>query len=245
MNKYACTVGSSSKSPEEIIDLAIRFGKMMVDLGIGVSSGDAVRMDRAFYAGARQSRRFYEVPSRIYLAWNGVGLFDKSYHDPSKYMYDAQRSPNWDIAQSHAKEARGSFDKLGKGGIALHTRNTFQVLGESLVEPAILTMLYAVPTKWGVAGGTNTAFKISLKAKIPTFNLFYDDVKEAVIRLLEEHEVTHGKPDLRIDKSWIDPRQWGDVSQEKRIVDPVHSGTPQTQRSGDVDVYQTLKGLIY
>lgn len=247
-NRRFAGVGSSSNSPESIIDLAIRFGKMACDLGIGTSSGDAVRMDRAFFAGARQSKNFNRVASSIYLAWNGVGLFDKSYHNPSQYYYDAQRfSAHYTQAQALAKEARGSFERLGKGGIALHTRNAFQIMGDNLVTYVDFVVFWAKPTGDGkrVAGGTNTAFQIATKLNIPTFNLYYSDVREAVEKLLEEHEATYGRADTRHDKPWIDPRQWGDVPEEKRIGDPGAGRTHEPQRSGDDQAYQKLKGLLY
>lgn len=173
--RYYAGVGSR-ETPEDVLALMRRLGEHLCNLGWGLSSGDAEGADRAFYEGAYVSPNFYKVPSRIYLAWNGVW---GRYHDPSEYFFDATRyTDTYETAKQMALEARGSFEGLKRGGIGMHTRNVFQIHGHTLQDP-VGSILY-----WGqpvgktekVKGGTNTALQLAVRANVPIrLNLYKEE----------------------------------------------------------------------
>lgn len=174
---YYAGVGST-ETPAEICEVLEELGRYLCDLGWGLSSGDAPGADRAFYAGAKRSVRFYEIPSRIYLPWNGSGRNGiKRWHDEKEYFLDAQRyQDTWETAKLMASTARGGFEGLGPGGIALHTRNVFQVHGHDLNTPVKHVVCWARQiTKTRVAGGTNTAVQLALQNGIDVINLYTDE----------------------------------------------------------------------
>lgn len=225
-------VGSSTKTPESILEVMVRGGKMAADLGYALRSGHAYRSDRAFEAGGQQSCRYYSLENRIYLAWNGIGRDERVYHDPSKCLYDATRFESvYEVAKSLALQARGSFDNLGRGGIALHTRNAFQVMGDALTEPSRFVLYYAWPygNKGQVSGGTNTAIQIAKRFNIPTYNLFYEPVLDVLLRELEIHERTSSR---------------GDYSKAKRFIDPRDLCIPEPKRSTGEEEYQVPARLF-
>lgn len=161
-------IGSRDVHPD-IILLMRNLGKRIAQCGGMLRSGGAIGSDTAFYEGLA----LFEEPSpknaRIYLAWNGMGGHVAEAGTP---FVDASRLPNFEQGLEMALEARGSFIGLGRGGIALHGRNSYQVLGDGLNDPVDLVILYAKPVKNGVKGGTNTAYKIAVKHKVPVLNLY-------------------------------------------------------------------------
>ena len=187
MRKFFAGVGSR-ETPPDVLALLVRLGRTLTDLGWTLSSGDAVGADRAFYEGALQSPRFSEVGCRIYLAWNGVG---GRYHDPDNGFYDAtQFTETYPQAEALALAARGSFEGLGRGGRALHTRNVFQIYGHTLKEPVSCVLFWAVPQgrSGKVKGGTSTAVTLAQQAGIKTINLYTDQSQRSALDFLAKYE---------------------------------------------------------
>ncbi len=170
----------SREAPDDILSLARRAGKAFCDAGYLGVSGEADGMDKAFHDGARLSRRYNEVKFVSFIPYNGFrssATSPKLFHDPENNIYDASKYSNIDKASEIAMQARGSFAGLGRGGIAAQSRNPFQVLSPSLVDPVIRLFCWAIPVgKSGkVRGGTNTAVMIALANNIPVINLYRDE----------------------------------------------------------------------
>lgn len=164
----------SRDTPTDVCQLMEQISLASYAIGFALSSGDAEGADKAFYAGAVQSSNFDALTARIYLSANYVRGRTA---DPSSYFYNATLSPNWTKAIELATIARGSLNGLNDWGIALHARNVFQILGESLVDPVGATIFWAIPKGSGktVAGGTNTAFQVAKNFNIPTIINLYKE----------------------------------------------------------------------
>jgi len=179
---YYTAVGSRGID-DDMFDLMFRIGQRQCDLGFRGRSGGAPGSDTAFWMGAQDSERFNDIGFDVYLpnSW----MFNKPEFgnlkpDPAWNIYDATTFDNYEEAQQLAFEARGSFEGLGKGGVQLHTRNSYQVLGHDLKTRSASLVCWAIPVgKQGkVKGGTNTAVQIALKNAIPVYNLYLDDVRQ-------------------------------------------------------------------
>lgn len=201
---YVAIVGSRTV-PESILELFIRLGRTLTDHGWGVSSGDAYDTDRAGWYGAQQSKHYHDVGARIYLHKNGANRRWLGSHTP--FFIDASQHPEcWTMAQAMALKARGSFYGLSPGGIALHTRNAYQIHGHRLDEPVDRVFLYAEPQgRLTLKGGTNTAYQIAKEHGIDIKNLYYKEDIDWCNAWLAEHELDY--PYLEIDWREIhDPR---------------------------------------
>jgi hypothetical protein len=175
----------SRETPEEILALMRLISQALYARGYALSSGDAEGADTAFYEGAVLSPHFHQLGARIYLAWNGVR---NRYHDPKNYFFDASKFPTWESANSIALEARGSWEGLGRGGIAMHTRNVFQIMGACLTEPVSSIVYWGIPVgkTEKVRGGTNTALQLAIKCGVKNrINLYTDEGMERATKFLD------------------------------------------------------------
>lgn len=161
----------SREAPDYMLDLMTQLGRELCTDGWQLASGFAKGSDKAFYKGATLSPRFREVGALNILAGNERDL---PFVDPDNGFINAQTLPNYEQARQLALEARGSWHGLEVNGIALHSRNPYQVLGLDLQSPVQAVVLYAEPIGTGraVKGGTNTAYQIALKHGIPVYNLY-------------------------------------------------------------------------
>lgn len=165
--KYA-GIGSRDITPE-ITLLMRRLGKHLAELNMVLRSGGALGSDTAFYEGAVRAVGYVPALTEIYLGWNGMG---GHVHDPENGFYDSTRYPTVEEAMNIAERIRGGFHGLGRGGIALHSRNIFQILGPELNDPVDLVICYAKPVGNRVKGGTNTAYSLAVERNIPIINLY-------------------------------------------------------------------------
>ena len=188
MSRFFAGVGSRD-TPEHAMRTMERIAKALCDRGWGLSSGHADGADQAFYRGMQKSARFAEVPNRIFLPFDG---FNGRYHEPRAGFYDATRfTGHYEQAKEMAKRARGSFHGLGENGIAMHTRNVFQIHGGFLDTP-VAALFYWAPTvgkKEKVKGGTNTALQLAIEAGIEKrYNLYKMTDGAKVLLMLDELE---------------------------------------------------------
>lgn len=207
---YVAIVGSR-EVPLDELELMIRIGRTMTDIGYADSSGDAFSSDKAGWWGAKQSRAYDEVGARIYLT------------DSHKARRRAAEYPNfiiaedypecWDMAKSLAFNARGNFNGLNDYGIGLHTRNAYQIHGHTLNETVKMLIYYAKPVgaveREVVSGGTNTALRLAVMADVPVrINLATEKGLEWAEEFLSRHEEDY--PYIEIDWRQIlkpdDPR---------------------------------------
>lgn len=170
----------SRETPRDVLKTSISFANILAELGYGLSSGGCpLGMDAACLEGAYKHRTFDKSQNRIYLSWNGMANWR---HDPSVGLYDAQRFSNYEEAQAIGLRMRGSWNGLGRGGIAHHSRNPYQVLGDDLKSPVDFVFTWAIPVgkNGNVKGGTGTAVKLALENNIPVYNLYYDEMRERI-----------------------------------------------------------------
>lgn len=195
--------------PEWALELMIRLGRTYTDLGYQMSSGDAWDSDRAFLYGAAQSNRYQEIGARVFLHKDGAnGRWVKD----NPFYYDASLADPDVVgtATSLALMARGSFYGLGQDGIQLHVRNVYQIHGIDLTELVSAIYFYAEPKgTTRVAGGTNTALQLAMKAEVPIIkNLYHQSVVDEIEAWLAIHELDY--PYIDIDWHQIhkptDPR---------------------------------------
>lgn len=177
----------SRETPDDILELMRLISQALYAQGYALSSGDAEGADTAFYEGALMSPHYHQLGARIYLAWNGVR---NRYHDPNNYFYDASKFPTWESANSIALECRGSWEGLKRGGIAMHTRNVFQIMGQMLTDPVKSIIYWGIPVGKSekVKGGTNTALQLAIKCDIPIrINLYTDEGMERTTKFLDQY----------------------------------------------------------
>lgn len=195
--KYWAGVGSR-ETPLEILHLMVRLGRTLTDLGFPLSSGDAVGADRAFYRGASLSPRYAEVGSRIYLHKNG---YQCRWRDPKQGFLVASDYPDtYPRAVQMASQARGGFYGLGPGGIALQTRNVFQIHGHTLQDTIGALYYYGVPVgkpeNEKVRGGTNTAVRLGVMANVPQrHNLYFEATRQRAVAFLAKYETQDSYPE--------------------------------------------------
>jgi len=181
----------SRDTPVNVLLVITRLAKVLCDDRWLIQSGEADGADNAAHIGARQSDRYREVGFAGFLPFDRMrtnrGVIFASDTDG---IYDASKFDTWEQAQAIAMVARGSFHGLGRGGIALHTRNAFQILSPSLSNPVARCICWAVPVGDGkkVRGGTNTAVQISQTNAIPVVNLYYDEVLQRVLSFVQARE---------------------------------------------------------
>lgn len=188
--KIAAIVGSRDV-PLDILELMIRIGRTFTDLGVMISSGDAFGSDRAGWYGAKQSRKYSEVGARIYLteSWR-----NRKRVELNPFFMIAEDYPEtWQQAKVMASSARGNFNGLNDYGIALHTRNVYQIFGHNLDELIRAIVYYAKPVgdvkNEVVKGGTNTAVRLAVNAEVPTrINLYTQEGQDWAYKFLEKWE---------------------------------------------------------
>lgn len=180
----------SRETPKDILTLMQRLSVALYAQGYALSSGDAEGADTAFYEGALMSPYYHQLGARIYLAWDGVGKEGKKrYHDPKNYFYDASRFPTWATANAIAEELHAAWDKCGRGGKAMHSRNVYQVMGHTLTDPIAALIYWAKPVGKDekVSGGTNQALQTSIKFDIKNrINLYTDEGMQRAIKFLDQ-----------------------------------------------------------
>lgn len=155
MVKYT-GVGSRSVPVEEGVVLR-RFATVAVEAGYVLRSGAAAGSDTYFEHGCDQAggRKEVYLPFRMFR--NNVS----SLHlDLMERRLEASRiaasvHPNWSACSAFAKQA--------------HTRNVFQVLGESLSEPSAFLVCWTPNGE--IVGGTATAIMLARRYHVPVYNI--------------------------------------------------------------------------
>lgn len=232
MKLYYAGVGSR-ETPDDVLLLMIRLGRTLADLGYTLSSGDAIGADRAFWYGATLSPRHREVGCRIYLHKNG---YQGRFNDPANgFLVAPQFTETWEKAQALASAARGGFYGLGPGGIALHTRNVFQVYGHTLRAKVKSIYYWAEPKgkQERVGGGTNTALQIAIKANLEQrINLYFPEMRDRALAFLAKYETAVPYPEnILAENPWIQR----DLPLPKEAPDApaVESNTPVAEHTAD------------
>lgn len=186
--RFGAIVGSR-EAPEEALVVLEDIGEALCDSGIAVTSGDADGADYRGVLGAMRSPSWPLVGARVYLPWGFMKYpnTNRTRQADGHIYFDASKFENYEQAREIAFAARGSFEGLGRGGIAMHTRNAYQVLLDNLQTPVGALFCWARPVgKQGkVSGGTNTAVQIALSHKVPVINLATDEGMDRAIKFLQ------------------------------------------------------------
>lgn len=227
MKKYYAGVGSR-ETPDDVLLLMIRLGRTLADVGYTLSSGDAIGADRAFWFGATLSPRHAEVGCRIYLHKDG---YQGRFNNPKiGFLVATQFRETWDKAEAIASAARGGFYGLGPGGIALHTRNVFQIYGHTLRAKVGSVYYWGLPKgkTEKVNGGTNTALQLAIKANLPQrINLYFPEMRARAEAFLAKYESKEPYPENILETHpWIKrdlplPEAYPHVDAAQTTVAPV------------------------
>jgi hypothetical protein len=151
--KYYTGIGSR-ETPLDLQKLMTNIANALSNDNWILRSGGAEGADNAFELGATYRR--------IYLPWDG---FNNKYVDNyayvvpplnTEFVYDYHPAPTW----------------LSKGGLQLMSRNSYQVLGDSLNSPS--TFLVCWTSNGGISGGTSQALRIAKDFKVPIYNLYHE-----------------------------------------------------------------------
>jgi len=182
------TVIGSTDTPEAYCHALRQFTAQAIrEHGVQVRSGGARGADTAAEDGAHLylTRDAQLIPHgatyverlrqhlRVYLPYDGHRGKRASPFSP---YIDAQKLLAWEEAQTLILTIHPNPNALlhAKNPFALqaHTRNAFQVLGDTLKEPSDLLLCWAPTDKQGDAiGGTRTAWMLAGKHNVPRFNL--------------------------------------------------------------------------
>lgn len=164
-----------TRYPHDTIALAAKQATAIcVKAGCEISTGDAIGIDKIASSTARSINR--NKPALIFSAK------DKTYPWRNDWTYYLDQLPYVNVARAIAQFIHPAWDKCGDYAKDLHTRNCYQVMGVTLLEPTDVTLTFA-PYDNKVTGGTRTAYMLSSLLGIPTFNLY-------------------GKGDVVVDSLW-------------------------------------------
>lgn len=184
--KYYTGIGSR-KAPEPVTDIMSDLAVILYNLGYILRSGRAEASDYAFQRGAEfamrqpmissntKTRQEIYIPNeRFNACFGNIGAIN-----PSKF-------DNYREAELLMEDIHPAGRRLKGFAREAHIRNMYQVLGQDLNTPSDLVILWAKPKgKFEVDGGTNSAFQLARLYKIPTFNLYKQEDKEALWKLLK------------------------------------------------------------
>jgi len=187
-NKFRFTIIGSRSAPTAHCEALIDIGVELMQLGGEGSSGGADGPDNSFTMALQDIVRDTGMDGglfgRIYLPWNGYnGL---KHGDMEGAVVLVNDPVTVELAKTMASIARGSFYGLTEGGIALHTRNAFPILGEDLRTHTDVVIISANTNSRGkVVGGTATAVNIARAIGKPVINLQDPYGFQKVTKLIE------------------------------------------------------------
>lgn len=171
---YYTGIGSR-ETPDEFLELFTKISKRMEELNYVLRSGGALGADTAFEAGVSTPQN-----KEIFVAWQNFRPNVKT----DIYTYGEE----YETAKKIAEELHPAWEKCKLGVRKLHTRNVYQILGRDLQTPSRVVFFYAKEKDGVVSGGTATAVKLARQRNIPTFNFFFEDQKEEVLKKLKLKE---------------------------------------------------------
>ena len=180
----------SRAAPHYALDAMEQLARIFCDLGYLGLSGQADGMDTYAHLGAARSECYPDVGFAAFIPWDGYRSgHGQWFNNPEQGIYDASKFSTWSQAEKIALKARGSFNGLSRWGIKLHTRNAFQVMSPSLLDPVERVVCWAPPIGNGdhVRGGTNTAVQIARHFGVRVSNLYYQDIMEKVHAFISQH----------------------------------------------------------
>lgn len=171
--KYYAGIGSR-ETPEDICILMGEIASYLEERGWILRSGGADGADLAFENGVKDKSN-----SVIFLPWKG---FNKS---ESRFYLDNIWEEVLDRAKAVAEQFHPRWNRLSRSAKLLMTRNSLQIFGS--FDPEARTKFIVCWTKDGKAsGGTGQALRIADAQHIPILNLYYEDIRKNIYKLLDE-----------------------------------------------------------
>jgi hypothetical protein len=143
----------SRETPYEILQLMKNIGYWMAKRDWLLRSGGAIGADLTFERGCD-------------LAQGEKEILRPEDSTPEAEELASRFHPAWERCTGPARK--------------LHGRNMMIVSGRKLVEPVEMVICWTKDGK--SSGGTGQPMRYSDHLKIPTFNLFFTDVREAILR---------------------------------------------------------------
>jgi hypothetical protein len=183
MPKYYTGIGSR-ETPKNVLTMMQRIARYLAQNEWTLRSGAAPGADTAFETGcvertleAKEFLSGKDPLMEIYLPWIGFG--NRRAHHPGYYFMKVNNPGMNGKAGVIAAKHHPAPERLNPAGMALHTRNVFQVLGQDLATPSSFVVCYT-----GEQGGTNQALRIAEPLNIPIFNLKKPDALNELKKFL-------------------------------------------------------------
>lgn len=167
MTRIFAGIGSRS-TPISICGLMTDIGSALAAQGWTLRSGHAPGADQAFEAGAK-------AEAEVFLPWPS---FESDVPVLAKRVIKIPTV----AAEVVACEFHPAWYRLSRGARLLQARNTHQVLGLELDQPARLVVCWttngSLDGKDPDTGGTGQALRIATAHEVPVYNLKRDDHRE-------------------------------------------------------------------
>lgn len=171
MNYIYTGIGSRA-TPIEILRLMEALGRNLALRGWTLRSGGADGADTAFEEGAvaAQGKKEIYLPWRRFNGRDGDDFFwsyDKEIHERAEEIAGSVH-PAWSACNHAARK--------------LHTRNVYQVLGQTLDKPSSFIAFW---TPEANTSGTNQALRVGALHNVPSFNLRELHAKDELAEFLK------------------------------------------------------------
>lgn len=178
-SKYYTLIGSRS-TPEDIMQLLEGVAAKLNNQGWTVRSGGADGADSC----AEQQDSYLNWSMHIYLPWDGFNGRDSG----NRGYINTPKANTYPQACEIAERLHPNWSACSRGARALHTRNVYQIMGDSLNEPSKFVLCWAIPSDniGNVKGGTGQAVRFALENGIPVYNLYHQEIRDKMIKYLEE-----------------------------------------------------------
>ena len=178
MQKAYAGIGARTTPPEyqQYMKLA---AQQLRENNLILRSGGASGADSAFEEGAGPNNHHFFRRKEIYLPWSGF----------NRHSDDGVIWPNAKSVQKANEISRVHhpyWEKLSGTVKSLMARNTFQILGQNLDDPALFVLCWTDGGKGH--GGTGQAIRIAKTYKIPVFDMggmSLDHIAQSLNQLLE------------------------------------------------------------
>lgn len=188
MSQFYTGVGSR-ETPAVVLDLMRATARMLAEKGMTLRSGAADGADQAFELGwldwflnQRPTPKPEDIRAELYLPWSGFNKHDDFACFGANMSLAILRMVK--EAEAVAESLHPAWNAVRKDGTPvlsqaakkLHTRNVYQVLGQTLDTPSRFLVGYAPLDKQGnPKGGTATAMKLAERYGVTVYNLYKDE----------------------------------------------------------------------
>lgn len=163
----------SRETPLDVQRDMTAIARALAKRGLILRSGGAGGADLAFESGtASDSQR------EIFLPWKGFNRSASSYH-PDNLPADIRAR-----AASIAEQVHPAWERCSPAAKKLHTRNVYQVLGQTLGQPVACVICWTSDGK--ASGGTGQAIRIAQRPEydVPVINLHNRTHRSALLKAL-------------------------------------------------------------